>query len=455
MGPNEAVAGGLRESIPKRREWTFPDKYYYMTELTNPVEAFYRRQNPDFQAPRELGRKLARGNMLHNLASYWFRELPDFVVDEGTVDGAFVDIDGVRGRIDYLIGDSIIEFKSKDENPEDVDEVLRYYVNDLEQLVFYAAIHPQNPTTNYLVFMENVYPYKLKAFRVDIKGIDAIKKLLSERIALFSDALKKGNPSNLGRCRYFELGCRFDGSDICSCSDMKLLDTSILCDNISIEYDADYTKTLEEIRGDAVDESINCYTTYDILLPRKHHMSNVRGMEPIFQADPRKEEYKTCLGDTIYNFKREFKAELTPEEKQEVRGWKKDKRVKIGNRWMKVKKSGKPDGVITPYIVKVSNAPYRKYARKPSDYSIAELGIICSIYGQDNGLICTVYPKLGDMVNVFEIRFKSTKKIRRIVRDVIEKIEKARETDDLLSLPKCPEYMNNDGKCPLIEECKD
>lgn len=453
MGPNETVAGGLRTSIQERKERTFPDKYYFMTELTNPVEAFYRRHNPKFQTPPKLGRKLARGTQLHNLVSYWFRELPDFMVDEGTVDGAVMDIDGVRGRIDYLIGNSIIEFKSKDKNPENTDEILRYYVNDLEQLVFYAAIHPQNPTDNYLVFMENVHPYRLKAFKVDITDMDAIKELLRTRIELFRNALETGDPSDLGRCRYYELECRFSGTDICSCSNMEPLDTSVLCDNISLEYDEDYTKKLEETRGDLVDDSINCYTTYDILLPRKHHMSMVRGIESLFQADPRKEEYKTCLGDTIYCFKKDFGAGLTSEENQEVKGWKKDQRIKVGHRWMKIKKSGNPDGVITPYIIKVSQIPVRKYARKPSEYSIAELGIVCGIHGKENGLICTVYPKLGDLVKVFEVNFQSPTAIRRIVREVISQIEEAKESDNILSLPKCPDYMNDKGKCPLIDEC--
>ena len=452
-GPNETIAGGLRESIPERRQRTFPDSYFYMTELTNPVEAFYLRQHPEFCTPPNLGRKLARGTQLHNLACYWFRELPDFIVDEGTLDGALVDIDGVRGRIDYLIGDSIIEFKSKDSNPETPEEVLQYYVNDLEQLVFYAAIHPQHPTDNYLVFMENVYPYKLKAFKVNIEDMEGIQELLKSRIELFKNAIDSNDPSILGRCRYYELGCRFSGTDICSCNDFEPLDTTILCKSISLKYDEEYTKELEAIRGGAIDESINCYTTYDILLPRKYHMRTVRGIETLYHADSRKEEYKTCLGDTIHSFKKKFNAELTPEENEYVKGWKKDQRIKVGHRWLKIKKSGNPEGVKTPYIIKVSQIKYAKYATNPSDYSIAELGIICCIHERDNGLICTVYPNLDNRVQVYEVKFKGHKAVYKIVKNVISQIEDAEKSDDILSLPECPKYMNDGGKCPLIDEC--
>ena len=129
---NETLAGGLRSVIPQQRPRTFPDNYFFMTELVNPAEAYYLRLNPSFQTPEELGRKLARGTHLHNLASYWFRNLPDFLVDEGTVDGALVGIEGVRGRIDYLIGDSIVEFKTKDENPVTPQEIIHDYPNDLD-----------------------------------------------------------------------------------------------------------------------------------------------------------------------------------------------------------------------------------------------------------------------------------------------------------------------------------
>jgi hypothetical protein len=144
---------------------------------------------------------------------------------------------------------------------------------------------------------------------------------------------------------------------------------------------------------------------------------------------------------------------LTPEENKGVKSWKKDPRIKVGHRWLKINKSGSPEGVITPYIIKVSQTRLARYARKPSDYSIAELGVVCGIHGRDNGLICTVYPNLDNLVKVYEIRYRSHKAIYRIVRDVISQIGEAEKSDDILSLPECPDYMNEGGKCPLYNEC--
>ena len=83
---NESVAGGLRKSIAKQKAKGFPKTHFFMTELTNPVEAFYHRNNPKFQTSTDLARKLAWGSTLHNLASYWFRKHDDFIVCESTID---------------------------------------------------------------------------------------------------------------------------------------------------------------------------------------------------------------------------------------------------------------------------------------------------------------------------------------------------------------------------------
>jgi len=302
--------------------------------------------------------------------------------------------------------------------------------------------------------MKNVYPYKLSAFEVEIKNLKDIQELLKLRIALFKNAIEKGDVSLLGKCRYYNIGCRFVGSNVCSCQNLCSLDTSILEKSVTLKFDQDFTTTLESIRGNEIDESINCYSINDILLPRKYHMRITRGIEPLYQLDPRKEEYKTCLGDTINSFKNKFGADLTKQESENVKSWKKNPRIKIGHRWLKINKSGSPDGILTPYILKVCDIRFARNARTPSDYSMAELGLICSVYGVDNGLICTVYPKLNNHVQVFEIRYKSHNAIYEIVKDVISRMEEAQKNDDLLSLPNCPKYMNDDGQCPLINECK-
>lgn len=140
---DESLASLLKEVIDQQLvEQQAPLNYYYVTHLTNPAQTFFSRLYPEIKKPPELARKLARGKQLHNFASVWFRTLPNVTVEEGAIDGAWVGLIGVRGKIDYHIGNSILEFKTKDNPPETPKEIISFYPQDLEQLAFYSIIHP-------------------------------------------------------------------------------------------------------------------------------------------------------------------------------------------------------------------------------------------------------------------------------------------------------------------------
>jgi len=200
----------IEESLKPKPSST---SHYQITQLTNPAETYFSRIHPEVTIPPELGRKFAWGKHLQNTASYWFNNISDFIVGEETLDGKWVGIDKVRGRFDYLIKDSIIEFKTKEVNPLDINEVYSFFPMDLEQLVFYSIIHPVNPKINYLVFMEDNGKFNLKAFRVKINNFHLAKRVLLSRISMLDDAFISNNPSALGRCRYYNSGCKFTGTN--------------------------------------------------------------------------------------------------------------------------------------------------------------------------------------------------------------------------------------------------
>ena len=152
-----------------------PNNYFYVTHVTNPAQTYSSRLHPEVKKSPEIARKLARGKQLHYFASIWFKNLPDFYVGEGLLDGAWAGIPGGRGKIDHRIGDSLIEFKTKTEPPNIPEEIVSKYPQDLEQLAFYSVMHPSNPKKNYLVFMRDLPPYEIKAFRIDIKDKGTIK----------------------------------------------------------------------------------------------------------------------------------------------------------------------------------------------------------------------------------------------------------------------------------------
>ena len=125
----------------------------------------------------------------------------------------------------------------------------------------------------------------------------------------------------------------------------------------------------------------------------------------------------------------------------------------IGFRWLKLKSSIHPSGEIVPYLLNINLSYNPAFVKDPSTYHLAELGIVCASYGKSKGLIIRVCPNLGKLVQVFQVTYENIDRIQHIVKETIDSLEKAEQKEDLLSLPPCPTFMNDGGKCPLMQEC--
>ena len=451
--PDESLASLLKEVMDQQLiEQPAPIDYYYVINLTNPAQKFFSRAYPEVRKPPALARKLALGKRLHSLASVWFRTLPDFVVEEGTLDGAWVGLVGVRGKIDYRVGDSIFELKTKDNPPETPEEIISSYPQDLEQLVFYSVIHPSSPTVNYLIFMKDSAPFSLKAFRVITEDAGTIKSILISRISALNKSFETDDPSRLGRCRYYEHGCQFRVSGSCSCDRVEPLNISALQRSVRINFDEAFTELLENVKDTHGGSDAFSLSTKDIIAPRKHYMEAISGLESLYEGDE-KDEYKACAWVSVGKLGRRHRIELSRSEKQSVIESHREPRVKIGFRWLKLKSSIHPSGEIVPYLLNVTLSRNRAFLRNPHPYHLAELGIVCAIYGRGKGLIIRVCPNLDKLVQVFQVTYENIDRIQQIVKKTIDSLEKAEQEEDLLSLPPCPEFMNDDKKCPLMSEC--
>jgi len=452
----ESISGLIRKVVDEElKPNPSPKSHYTVTQLINPIETFFSRICPDVTKPHKLGRKLARGRQLHNFAAYWFREVPDFVAEEGSVDGIWVGIDRVRGRIDYLIKDSLVEFKTKDKNPIDEAEIFSKYPQDLEQLAFYSVIHPANSKINYLVFMENTGAYTLKAFRVEIKDFEAIKKFLLSRIGLLDTAFQTGNPRILGRCRYYQEECKFTGTKICICEELEPLSLHDLEKSIVLTYDPHFSKQLDDVRKSSKVTDVFSLSTIDMFAPRKHYMYNIFGVDPDFYSDPLVEEYKACLWVCMNTLKKREKITLDQTQIAKLKNSIQDHRLSVGFRWLNYKQSGHDTPQQIPYLLKASRTKIRKYA-KAHPYNIAELGMICGLYKKTRGLIITVYPFLNNLILTYNVEFRSEKELMQIVKKYIDNIETAEKNNDLSILPRCLDFQcppHGGGSCHLKDQC--
>lgn len=427
-----------------------PKTYYFLKDLTNPIQKYWSVACPDVEMPMELTAVLNQGSQLQNWASPWFRNIPGFSVDEGLLDGAFVGIPGVRGKVDFLIGKSIIELKTKNCGlPNTAEEVMTNYPQDVEQLVFYSVLHPLLPRENYLVFMGTEEPYSIKTFKITTKKPEKIKEIIRKRIQALDAAIKNRDWGKLGKCRYFNASCQFKSSGTCSCDELKAFDLTEFIGAIEIIADDKFTQEVEKGKQKHLEDKSGWITTFDILAPRKRYSRKIMGNEEQWKKSTEKHLYESCLWRAVNN----LGYSLNEAEKQSIVDSLIDKRVKIAFKWMRIPSSIHKEGEVLPYLVTIGNAVSPNALRQPSKYHIAQLGTVCALYGKQKGLIITMYPNMDKFVKAFEVNFENMRELRRYVREQVDAIEKMEKTKDFEKLPPCPEFFNKNNECPMNSEC--
>lgn len=438
---NESMSQMVRESFQKQLKVdSRPAGYFYLTELVNPMQAFWTRMKPSTTRSTELAKKLAAGRSLQQIAGIWFRLLPDFVIEESVIDGVWVGIPGVIGRIDYRVGKSIFELKSKPEQVLDVETILDQFPQDLEQLAFYAALLPMEIEDHYLVFMTNKSPYFLTVFNIKLKNIGAIRNLLKQRKRSLLTALETGDPKYLGRCRYFESGCEFREAHICDCDTREEIRTDILKKEIVITRDEVMEKNLEKARKASKAFSMEVFSPWDLLYPRKWFMRTVKGIEsPPLASD--KQANRAALSRAIFDT-----IQLRPN-RNELRDLKKstlEAPVRIPTWWIKMRssKGSVPTGELIPFIAKVSGGMPRTLGWLPEVY-FAELGIFCGLLGKSRGAIFVIYPDADFEILAYIINFRDYYEFSKVINKLIEDMFASKESELVNGLPKCPDYMCN------------
>lgn len=435
---DESISAILRKAIPEQlKEMSSPyDDYFFITHLCNPSCFYLSILHPEIKKSSEILRKLLRGKQLHQRAIHWFRHLEGFLIYEGKIDGIWTGLKGVRGQIDFLVGDSILELKTKDSLPKNEEEVIKLFPHDVEQLAFYSAIHPSNPKVNYLIFMESNPPQKFLAFKMIVKDLSRIKSLVNNRISKLRKAIENRDSSGLGKCRYHGLGCQYCEEKLCNCDTVEDLSTEQLEKSMELSYDKEFTEKLEESRRKGGFSGM-IFTTKDVIAPRQHYKEHVEGITSSWIPDSGKEEFWLCLRSLI----EKLPIELSLHEKKQIHHSLVEPRLGIGFRWAKIKSSQKGGELIVPYLIKVGGQKDVRYTFEPNEYHLAELAIITPIYEKTRGLIFMIYPKLNNLIKVFDIKYNKPQEIRQKVKQILDDLEKAEKDKDPSILPETPGFM--------------
>ena len=362
---------------------------------------------------------------------------------ESKLDGFFMGIRTI-GKIDAKIDGKIIEIKSKANIPLVVEEVVERYPQDLEQLAFYSVIDPTNPKENYLVFISQDLKQEIKVFKVLIKNKEEIIRILKQRINLL-DAVKKGyvNPTKLGKCRYCNKEkCIYFNKGLC-----KWQDCTFPCeviDFIAIEEDNNFKGKLLIARA-RWDGKSEIFRVNDIVSSRKYlYDSALEKIKEEWDEPIEKTLAKDYASNLVYNLCREHGEEIDKIPERKI------KEIQNHKGWINLKTSKNQTGKITPYVTGACMTEKEGYLKFFPDYRIAELGIICAIYGKSSGYVFEYLPNLDVKFRVFEVSFNFPEKIIKKVNEIVQ-VLKSNKIDKFIDLPLCPDFFCKD--CSIKEYC--
>ncbi len=434
--PNESLTSFLKTKTPQEnKSIPEPENYFFLTSLCSPMDTYMKSKFPDIKPSMEILKKYSIGNKIHKFATNWFQKMEGFESSESLLDGVYFGLQ-VRGKIDAKIGNCIVELKTKEILPNNENELIGMYPQDIEQIGFYACLDPLKPEVNYLTFLSHENPSRLKTFKIQIKNFNKIKQVLKERIDELKNALENNDPSRLGKCRY---DGKYNLKEIFP--DLEFLERGCeILDFIEISEDEEFSEKFQKVMNswDGFQDTI---TPYNILAPRKHLHKQITGIGEEFTEDSEKVRNKNYVRNVAFELKNSFppKEDTIPEQIF--------KEISFSKRgWINLISSMDRDGKTLPFIAYSSIDTRPEALNKPSQYKIAELGIIVSNFNLSKGILIGYYPNIGEnQYKIFEVNYSFSDACKTKIKEIIE-VLKSEDINKLKELPPCPFWMHKDGE---------
>ncbi len=408
-----------------------------MTDLVNLPIAYWSRKRP-LPNPPDLERRLAYGRRMHYTAGFWFSRLPGFLLGEGRLEGGYVGIERVVGRIDYLLDQSVLEFKTKQIAPRTPDDLCTSFPHDLEQTAFYGVLLPNHSRTHYLIFLDN-RDDEFRVFRCRIREPGVVLTMVRQRSDMLRTALASDNPTLLGRCRY-SLGCKFQQSGVCSCSALDPLDLRVLRRAIEVERDLEFEGRLQVARETAV-RGPSRITPWNLIAPRRRLLS-LREAAPEYSPDTTKIASLYILRESIRETPElhvDTAINLSANDAARALG------LQVSVRFVTVHSARDPNSpLIVPCITRASHGSVRP-PRDLYDFYVAELAVSCALADNAKGVVFVSYPDVHDQVVAYGVSFRRARDLRNLVEAALEDLRQAEQEDDPQLAGSCPAFM--EGSC--------
>lgn len=419
-----------------------PSGYFFLTELVNLPQTYWKRRHPGVRKSPDLITRLAHGRKLHSVSRFWFSNLEGFELAEGTLNGFYVGVPDVSGRIDYRINGGIYEFKSKSAPDVSTDAITSTYVQDLEQLLFYSALSVNEPRSNSLVFLcEREGRRLFRAFKVEIRDFPGIRREMNRRVGLLRTALDSNGPPNLGRCHYTDGGCEFVAAT-CDCSTISERPRFTLGGSFVLTRDEDLETRLARI-AEARPDPGAAFFAWDFMAPQRWYRERFEYAlidEPVdYEADALKEPSISVAEDCASRaglFLRSAEARPLYDSG--------DPDIIASRKYARINTPGAPaPDTPVPCLVRFTNRSY--VPNRPSDYHIAELGVVCSRAASQAGVVVMAHPYAPFPLSVYIVTF-DIDRLRALFRDLKTSMRRAVTSGDPTSLLQCPEFQRSTCK---------
>jgi hypothetical protein len=412
--------------------------WFGVTDLVNPARKYYEVKFPNIPEDAEVIEKFRHGNNVHDMMFSWIRHFAPMAVREEEVNGEMDGLPQVRGRIDFRIDNHIIEFKTTSHDINSESDVLKKNPQDLEQLVFYATLSGRIHEEHYLIYYEQDHQELFRAFTVKIRpGADPIS-FVRNRLDALVTSIQNSDQENLGRCRYFEYGCKFTTNEICSCSTFSPIDQSFLDREVVIQRNLELEAKLEDGRLNSSVYAYGSFSLWDLLIPRRTYLERKGLLDTAEEAEQlNPDETLISINNAVYD-------SGIYRERREIR---------INDRSLgyvpMVSLPAVPDGGdqyerIYPILARsYGYEPDKLSTSKLSPFYILRMAMICSLSGSNTGYILVGFRNDSSRAKCFRVRFRDLPLIRDKILERIEEIEYSISSDKTEHLPQCPSFVQN------------
>jgi hypothetical protein len=391
--------------------------------------------------PPELLDAYAFGNRMHERARTVLSGFEGYAGSEIDLDGAAMDLPGIKGRIDSRLGDRLVEFKTTRHGLENSGDVWRLAPQDVEQLLFYAAMWTRQSREHLLLFYNSAITPHCRAFRVTIDDLGAIRTALRQRRNALSSAIHDSNPSLVKRCRYLDGICPVKTAGLCSCTTLPEWNTSPMQRASSLSRDP-VLESHFETAWEGLATEHRPMRAWDLEVPRRSYgLLSAPAVQEVWSPNPDAWAYdalrvsgllpgpldslpRTDLDDPLL-----FRCSSVFIRKKYTSGTEAKERF-------------------VPSLIRPWEKEGQPSLRRLGP-QVMQLGVLCAMAGASEGYLVLEVPDEQSPIRVFNIAFKDITAIRSEVKRRLLEIQTALTSKNPASLPECAKWIQQTIPCPV------